>query len=289
MKKILTTIIFIFTIFNLTGCYQSDELEGSKITTTVYPIEYLVSRLYGYNSKITSIYPNDTDVYEYKLTDKQITDYSKTTNLFVYNGLTNEKEIARTLINKNKKIQILDVSYGLKYSYGVEELWLSPNNYLMLANTIKKDLEELSSSKYAVETIEENYKSLEEDLSILDAKIKSIADSAKEQNRHTIIIGDNTFGFLETYGFKTISVAEEKNITSTIKTRFKSKTYTHIFVKNSKNVPDHIKDLVDNYGAILVEIKAMNTLTDKERQNNDTYLTIMNEFINDLSNTVLSK
>lgn len=289
MKKIITISILILAIFSMSGCYQNDELEGSKITTTVYPIEYLVSKLYGYNSKISSIYPNDTDVYEYKLTDKQLTDYSKNTNLFVYNGLTNEKEIARTLINKNKKIQILDVSYGLKYTYGIEELWLSPNNYLMLANTIKKDLEELSSSKYTIEKIEENYNTLEEELSILDAKIKSIADSAKEQNRQTIIIGDDTFAFLETYGFKTISVAKEENITSTIKTKFKNKEYTHIFVRSTKDVPDQIKDLVDNYNATLVEIKTMNTLTDQERQNNDTYLTIMNDFINDLSNTVLSK
>ena len=37
------------------------------------------------------------------LTDKQIKDFSKKTNLFVYNGLSSEKEIAKTLINKNKK------------------------------------------------------------------------------------------------------------------------------------------------------------------------------------------
>ena len=48
-------------------------------------------------------------------------------------------------------MQIIDVSYGMNYKYGIEELWLNPNNYLMLANTIKSDLEELSSSKYAAE------------------------------------------------------------------------------------------------------------------------------------------
>ena len=156
-RKLLLSFLSIISIFLLTGCFDTNNLEGSNITTTVYPIEYLVERLYGDHSNITSIYPNDIDISKYELTNKQIDKYSKETTLFVYNGLSNEKEIAKTFINENKDIQIIDVSYGLKYKYGVEELWLSPNNYLMLANTIKNDLEELSASKYAAEEIEENY------------------------------------------------------------------------------------------------------------------------------------
>ena len=49
----------------------------------------------------------------------------------------------------------------------------------MLANTIKTDLEELSSSKYAAEEIEENYAKLEEDLTTLDAELRNIAKAAK--------------------------------------------------------------------------------------------------------------
>ena len=44
------------------------------------------------------------------ITDKQIKEYSKETTLFVYNGLSNEKEIAKTFINKNKNMHIIDVS-----------------------------------------------------------------------------------------------------------------------------------------------------------------------------------
>lgn len=286
-RKLISIIILISICLNITGCFNNNEIEGATITTTVYPIEYLVSRLYDSNNKIISIYPNGTDITNYKLTKKQLNNFSKTTNIFVYNGLSDEKEIARTLINKNKKIQIVDVSYGLKYTNGIEELWLSPSNYLMLANTIRLDLEELSSNKYAAEKIEKNYKNLEEDLSILDAQIKNIADTAKSKGKETIIIADNAFNFLESYGFNTISIANENDITNTIKTKFKNKEYKTIFIKDKKNVPDSIKDLVDNYEANLVEINPMTTLTDEERKNNDTYLTIMNDFISNLSNTVL--
>lgn len=285
-KIIYLLILSIISLTLTTGCFDGDELEGSKITTTVYPIEYIVKRLYS-NGEINSIYPNDVNINEYKLTDKQINDFSKDTTLFVYNGLTSEKEIAKTLIDKNKDIQIIDVSYGLKYKYGIEELWLSPNNYLMLANTIKNNLEELSSSKYAAENIEKNYATLEEDLSSLDAELRNLAKSAQKNNTATIVVAYEAFGFLEKYGFNVVNISSETSITTAIKNNFKNNTYKYVFVEDKDHVADSIKDLVDNYDVQLVEIKTMTTLTDDERNNNDNYLTIMRDFISNLSNIVL--
>ncbi len=282
--SILCTIVLTLT----TGCIEGDNLEGSSITTTVYPIEYLVSRLYGDKSTITSIYPNETNISEYELTDKQINDYSKSTTLFVYNGLTNEKEIAKSLINKNKKIQIIDVSYGLKYKYGIEELWLNPNNFLMIANTVKGDLQSLSSSKYAAEEIEKNYGKLEEDLTTLDAELRNIAKTAAKNNNETIVIAYDSLSFLESYGFKVVNITSENNITNSIKNKFKNKEYKSIFVADKTKVSDSVKDLVDNYDAELIEINMMSTLTDAERANNDNYLTIMSDFVSKISNVVLS-
>ena len=289
MKKnlFIMSLLSIITIIFTTGCLDNDNLEGSNITTTVYPVEYLITRLYGEHSNISSIYPNGTDITEYKLTNKKLNDYSENTTLFIYNGLSDEKEIAKTLINKNKKIQIIDVSYGLKYKYGIEELWLNPNNYLMLANTIKTDLEELSSSKYAAEEIEKHFAKLEEDLTTLDAELRNIAKTAIRNGNETIVVAYDTFGFLETYGFNVINISSENNITTNIKNKFKNKTYTKIFVADKDKVSDSVKDLVDNYKAELIEINMMHTLTDQERNNKDNYLTIMNDFITKLSDVVL--
>ncbi len=286
MKKkiIYMLLICLITLTCTTGCFNSDELEGSHITTTVYPIEYIVSRLYP-SAEVTSIYPNDTDVKTYKLTDKQLNDISKSTTLFIYNGV-DEKEIARSLVDKNNNLQIIDPSFA--YTYGVEELWLSPNKLLTMADTIKIKLEELSTSKYAAEEIEKNYEILEEDISTLDANLRNIAKSAQSNNKETIVIAYDAFGFLENYGFKVINISNESNITSSIKTKFKNKTYKQIFVADKNNVSDSVKDLVDNYNAELIEINTMSTLTDEERTNNDNYLTIMNDFLTDLSNIVLS-
>lgn len=285
-KTILLLLISILSLTFTTGC-DKDKLDKAKITVSVYPIEYLITRLYKTdtsNYTLESIYPDGQNIFEYELTEKQLTDLSKKTTLFVYNGLSNEKEVAKTLINKNKKIQIIDVSYGLKYQYGLEELWLSPNYYLMLANTVKNDLEELSTSKYTAERIEKNYAELEEDLTTLDAELRAISRTAANNKKNTLIIAYDAFGFLEKYGFKIVNIANESNITSSIKSKFKDKTYKYIFVANKKDVSDSIKDLVDNYGAELIEIKTMSTLTDKEKNNKENYLTIMNDFLNTLSN-----
>ena len=284
-KKIFAIIILCTMILTLTtGCFDKDELENSNITTTVYPIEYLVTRLYKGETKVKSIYPNDVKIADYKLTDKQLTDYSKTTTIFVYNGLTPEKEIAKSLINKNKKIQIIDVAYGLKYTYGIEELWLNPNNYLMLANTIKKDLQEFSSSKYAAKEIEEHYGDIEEDLTTLDVELRQVGKNARAKGTQTLVIAYDSLGFLEKYGFDIVNISNESNITSQIKNKFKNKEYKYILVDSKENVSDSVKDLVDNYEAELVEINMMTTLSDKEKENNDNYLTIMNNFLSTLSN-----
>ncbi len=286
-KNIIIFILIAFLTLGLTTGCDKDELKGSSITVSVYPIEYLITNLYDMeesNYTINSIYPNGTNIEDYELTDKQLTDYSKSTNLFVYNGLSNEKEIAKTLINKNKKIQIIDVSYGLKYQYGVEELWLNPNNFLMLANTVKSDLEELSASKYAADKIEKKYAELEENLTTLDAELRAISKTAINNGKKTIIIAYDSFGFLEKYGFTIVNITNESNITSSIKNKFKDKTYKYIFVNKKEDVSDSIKDLVDNYGAELVEIDTMTTLTDKQKNNKENYLTIMNDFLTTLAN-----
>lgn len=289
MKKKMLMVMLMLPLFLITtGCFGKDKIESNNITTTVYPIEYLVNRLYGENAKVSSIYPNDTDISTYELKDKKIKEYSKSTDIFVYNGLSNEKEIAKTLLNKSRnKMDIIDVSYGLQYKYGVEELWLNPNNYLMLANTIKKDIEEISGSKYTIVKIEENYDVLFEELTSLDVKLRNISKSAIKDGNDTIVIAYDSLGFLENYGFNIVNISNENNISTSIKKKFKDKTYKKIFVEDKTKVSDSIKDIVDNYGVELIEVDMMNTLTDEQRANNDNYLTIMEDFISNLSNTVL--
>lgn len=285
MKKTIIKLgILVFLITILVGC----DNHGDKfyVTTTSYPIEYIITRLYGNSIEIKSIYPNDSKVSEYKLTEKQIKEYSKTTNLFVYNGLTDEKQLAKNLITKNKNIQIIDATYGIKYYYGIEELWLNPNNYLTLASTIKNELKEINNSKYKNETIEENYNILREELAKIDANLRSISKNANNSSKKNIVIASESLAFLKDYGFNIINISDENSVTGEIKAKFKNKEYTYILLNDTQTIPSYIQDIIDNYGTELISVNTMETLKESERANNENYLTIMNDFLKTLSNKV---
>jgi len=278
MKTIKKIICLLLLILSTTGCFKRDNMENINIITSVYPIEYIVKSLYGNYATITSIYPSGVDVTNYELTDKQIKDYAKST-LFVYNGLSDEKNIARSFLNENKNMKIIDVSYGLNIEYGKtpEELWLSPNNYLMLTTTLKNNLSDFINSKYLKQEIENNYSKIQEELSLLDANLRSIGNVSNKE----IITTTDTLKYLENYGFKVISLENENNVTQDLKNNFKNGTYTYLFIPKGQ-VNHVITDLTTNYNAKTIEVNMMDVLDDKERKNNDDYTSIMNEYIKNL-------
>lgn len=287
MKKIIMTISLVLVLFTLTGCFSDDKLSNDNVYTTIYPINFLTNYLYGEQKTVSSIYPSGADVESYKLTDKQKETYEKGA-LFVYNGLTNEKELAQEFLNKNKKILLIDVSYGLKYENNISELWLSPNNYLMLAKNIKNNLIDYTTSKTVIETIESKYKKLEEELSYMDADLRNIASTAVMDGNNTLIVSSNKLKFLENYGFEVINLDNESINASTIKSNFKSEKYKNVFLCDSDPKSDLITDLEKNYKANIINVSMMTTLSDIKVANNENYLTIMNDFIDDIRNNALS-
>jgi len=281
MKKFFSIILLGFMLFFITGC---NELEDATIYSTVYPIQYLAETLYGNHSNISQIYPDGADVKNYEINDKLIDKFSKG-SLFLYNGTTDEKQIAKTLVNERKKLKIIDVAYSLKYKFGVEELWLSPSNYLMLASNLRDGLKEQIGTKYVNEEIEEKYHKLEETLSTMDAEIRSIAKNAKKRNQNTIIVSSNVFQFLKDYGFEVVSLEDyETNTASlnTLKNQFKSGTYKYILAKEIDENNERVSEIRSQCGGNVVTVPMMHTLSEERKKNNDNYLSIMNQFIENL-------
>lgn len=280
-KKILSVLLLGILVFTC-GC-SNKKSDGLKVLTTVYPISFLTEQIYQ-DGLVLSIYPDGANVKEYELTSKQVKQYSKN-DIFIYNGLSNEQTVAKNLINSNRKLYIIDVAYGLKFDNGVEELWLSPNYYLMLAKTIKDNLQDFVSSKYAKEELENRYNALAEKLSVMDAELRNVAKSANERNKGTIVASSNMFKYLKNYGFNVVSLEEETNL-NTIKNNFKNKTYTTLFMKDTEEKSEKIKELEKN-GANVIIVNTMDTLTKEEKENNDTYFTIMNEYMENIKNATL--
>jgi len=287
MKKAGALAALVLCTVLLCGCFNFNKLEGADIYTTVYPITYLTERLYGENANIYSIYPDGADINEYVLTEKQIKTYSKS-DIFIYNGLTDEKQISKEFINNNKNLKIIDVANGINHTNNIEELWLSPNNYLMLASNIKTNLSTLVNNKYTEETITKNYIILEEELSLMDASLRNLGKLAQEKNKEILIVSNNKFRYLENYGFVILSIEDAiaTGTFDTMKNNFKSNKYTILFAFEKDLENEYISELNQNEKVVLVN--AMYTLTAENKQNNDNYLTIMNQFHENIKNYVLN-
>lgn len=248
------------------GCsFKKTNLENAKIYTTIYPIQYIIDYLYNDNSEITSIYPNGVDLENYTLTDKQVLNYANG-DLFVYIGLGKEKEIAKRFLNANKDLLIIDATYGLNYNNDIRELWLAPNNFLMLVKNIKNSLSEYLDNSFKDEDLNKKYDELYEKVSWVDAELRSVA-KLKEEKNNTIIVSSNVFKFLENYGFNIISLNEieandNKNLINDIKSKFKNSTYTKILKLSSENNTELMNELVNKYKAKVVSMNDIITNSD---------------------------
>ncbi len=282
-SKILTIIGVVLSLFILSGCAKENTTATMTAYTSVYPVEYILENLYGDEIAIYGIYPDGTNYKNYKLTNKQLNDYSKS-DLYVYNGtIKKEKDYAVSMINKNKKIKVIDAFLGMTYTYDVAESWLNPANYLMMASNIKKGLEEYIGKNIEIKKIEENYEKLKLSLSEVDAELKQIATSS---NNPTIVVSSNTFKFLEKYGFNVISLEENDNLTdkviADVKKMLNNKEINYVFLKDNEEENSTIKSLKETYGFNTIKLNTISTLDASDRKNKEDYISIMMENINSI-------
>lgn len=286
MKSLIKIISATFVGLMLTGCsLTKDSLEDATIYTTVYPIEYLTESLYSDYATISSIYPSGADVSNYSLTDKQIKEYAKG-DLFIYNGLGNEKNIAKDLINRNDNLLIIDVSNGLNYTNGMEELWMSPNNYLMLAKNIRDYLTEYLQSKTIIDYVNAQYDILAENLSLKDADLRAIGKEADSKGTNRLLVSDNVFRFLENYGFEIVSLDEEtltESALNNIREAIDADEFDTIFVLDN-NYTENINSIIEDYEVNTIDVSSMNTY----EENNSDCLQNMQTFIDNIRNLTLA-
>ena len=201
--------------------------------------------------------------------------------------MSNEKGVARDLLNSNTNLKIIDVSQGLEYSYSTEELWLNPRDYLMMAHNVKNGIEEYINNKYIIEEIDKNYESLKFLISSIDAELETIPENAKDKN---IIIASDALSFLEKYGFTLTNIDNTKvDIPSTVSQKAKrlvqEKTVKYIFILDNMEESELVSDLVKS-GAQVVKIRSMSVKKESDKENGVNYKTMMQDFIDAIKKEV---
>lgn len=287
MKRIIG-LFSIGLVFLTSGCFKKDDLEDITIYTSVYPIEYIVDTLYGKNSNVKSIYPDGVDVSKYSLTDKQIKDYSKG-NMFIFNGLSDEKDYVTSMFNYNKDLMIIDTTATMEYNNHVEELWLDPSNFLMMSLNVKNGLLEYITNQYLKTEIDNNYNKLKLEISNIDAKIKLMNENSSKK---TIVVDNSSFKFLEKYGFEVISLEDNEELTdktiSDVIRMVRKKQITYIFSTDANNLNKNVQKIVKKTGVEILELNDLSNLTENQRNSKEDYISLLNENIDLLKKELYS-
>ena len=284
MKKIVNLFILFVLVFSLSGCLKRDNMEDISIYTTNYPSEYITQRLYGGYSDIKSIYPDGVNIKDYKLTNKQIEDYSKA-DLFIFNGISDEKDYVEKMRKDNGDLKIIDTTLSMEYTNGIEELWLDPSNFLMMAQNIKTGFGEYIDSYYLNNKIEENYEGLKIEASNLDAKFK---ETVSNGNSKIIVASSNLFKYLEKYGITVYSLDESNTDVNAIYRQVlnlaNEGSIKYVFTIANEKSNSTVQKLLDNTNLEAVEWHTLSILTEEERSENEDYFTLMNSNLELLKN-----
>ena len=280
MKIIKKISLFILICIIITGCNIEDkDMENINIYTTTYPLNYLITSLYKDNGKVFSIYPTGIDISKYKISNRKLKEYSES-DLFVFNSLDKDREYAVKMINNNSNLKVIDVATGMKYENKIEELWLNPYNYLMMAENIKEGLNEYIKNPYLVEQVNNNYKELDYNISKIDADLTEMVENATYK---TIVTDNDLFKYLEKYGLKVISLESDNKLSLNTKEEVeklvKTKQIRYIYRTNESN-NNTINYLIKTYQIQPININTMYSIDGGITNTNDDYLTIMKNNIN---------
>ena len=273
LKLLSLSVLLIVVVFSTTGCKQ-DNMDGGEVVVTNYPNEYIVEKLYGDHSTITSIYPDGVSINDYKVSKKHKNDYSSR-DLFVYNGLIEkERDLAMEFLDLNSELKIIDSAYVLETDYSPEELWLNPNSLLTMAQNIKDGLKEYITSSYLQKSINSHYNTLKVNLSELDADYRLAVDNSTTK---ILVVNDSSLKYLEKFGLKVYCLDDdiyEKDLSEVIDLIVDG-NINYIFNFEGADNTSTTDRLLKNYSLELLKLNKLDNLDDEQRDQGEDYLSIM--------------
>ena len=276
MKKL---IVLFLSLFLVTGCFGGNGDADKKVYSTLYPIEFAAKYMYSDFGNVLNIYPSGADVNSYEFSDKQKDIYANA-DMFIYAGVSKEVNLAVRFLNTNSDLKIIDATKGVNFTTSIEELWLDPSNYLMIARNIKTTLKDYEDNIYNQEKIEKLYTDLKIKISELDVDLTMMGKNA---SRNNLLVTDDVFNFLSKYNINIISLdSNNANVTKSYndaKKLISSGDIKYVYVMKGKAISEEIENFIKNNNLEKLEIDTMYTLTDDQRRDNIDYLAIMSDNI----------
>lgn len=280
-------VLFVIIVSSLSffGKKQpTNDTKKLKVTTSFYPLSYLVERIGGGYVSVTNLTPVGSEPHDFEPSTKDIVALEEQ-DLIILSGGGLEGYARKIQDNVHKsKTQVLLVGEKLMSDPKDPHVWLDPVLYMKQAEMIGETL--MKIDPLHAQTYELNTKQLTNDLRRLDEEFVSGLSNCKQKN---IITSHSAFGYLANrYGLKQVALAglspdEEPSskTLSEITTFAKNNDIDYIFFEEL--VSPHIaKTIANEIGAGTLVFSPLEGLTKDDVRMGKTYLSVQRENLENL-------
>ncbi|MDQ0484867.1 metal ABC transporter solute-binding protein, Zn/Mn family [Guptibacillus hwajinpoensis] len=305
-KSFKVMALLSITSLLLMACSPKDSDSKNEDTidiyTTLYPLEYFAERIGGNDVNAESIIPPGSDAHSFEPTTKTMTKLAES-DIFIYNGAGMEgfAEAVKETLQK-EDVTVLETAEGIHFDETEEEhedhadeeshdghehgdinphLWIDPILSIQLAENIKNTLVDTAPEKK--EMFEENFIALKDDLLALDESFKDMASNAPKKE---FLISHDAYSYWESrYGLNQLSVSglspsqepTQKQLEDIIEKAESHNISYMLFEQNA--TPKPAKAVQQELGLETLRIHNLSVLSEKDIENNETYLTLMEKNI----------
>lgn len=298
MKKIISVLTLIVSIFIISGCSLSDDNKKTIIATNFPAYDFAREITKGSDIEVKMLLKPGSESHDYEPSPKDIISISKA-SMFIYVGGESDEwvdDLLDTIDTSNiqivKMIDEVNAVYeetvdGMTIEEDEEEeeydehVWTSPRNVIAISRAITDKVHKIDPENYSL--YESNYSSYKFKLEELDNSFKDVVNNS---NRKELIFADRfPFRyFVDDYGLgyyaafpgcsseteasaKTISFlinkVKEDNIPVILTIEFSNKKIAKTISKET--------------GAKILEFNSAHNISKEDFENGKTYLDIMND------------
>lgn len=244
MNKVL---IFIFSLWLLTGCSSKHSINESQITVSILPQKYFIEQIAGNIFNINVMIPPGASPATYEPLPKQIEEISRSKAYFSIGHLIFEETWLPKFKSNNPELKIFDLSDNIKiienhyhhdgHHHTIDpHIWVSPRKVRIITSNIKDYLIKLYPENKPI--FENNYLKFLQKTDSIDQLLMDISNQSK--NKSFLIYHPALTHLADDYNFEQISIEFEGKSPSAeylmklIKTANK-KNIKHIFVQKEFN------------------------------------------------------
>jgi len=312
MKRVILFCLFVFLfiagsllLIRFSSQQEAVESNGIKVVASFYPLAHFSDQILGELGEISTLTPPGSDAHSFSPTPQDALSLQEA-DVFFYNGAgfdAHIEEFVTTL--ETNGLQIVDMSQFIELHAGKDEedgegeegghnhhgvydphYWQSPQNAQIMVQEMSNILQEFAMTEVQKMEVSKNTARYLKELAELH---EAYQDGLADCGLTDIVVAHDAFGYTaEAYGFDLIPLAglspqdrpSAKRL-GEIAQLAEAKGITHIFFETLSS-PELSETLAREVDAQTLVLNPLEGLTVEEIKAGETYITVMEENLNNL-------